>query len=51
MSVTVRSEIVDLDGLIPGAVDNDQDLDVARLIPWIFRQTGVELVDDDCIMD
>ncbi|KAB8208131.1 hypothetical protein BDV34DRAFT_233660 [Aspergillus parasiticus] len=24
MSVTVRSEIVDLDGLIPGAVDNDR---------------------------
>ncbi|PIG82062.1 hypothetical protein AARAC_000180 [Aspergillus arachidicola] len=51
MSVTVRSEIVDLDGLIPRAVDNDrEDLDVARLIPWIFRQTGVELVEDDCTM-
>ncbi|KAB8226235.1 hypothetical protein BDV33DRAFT_187008 [Aspergillus novoparasiticus] len=52
MSVTVRSEIVDLDGLIPRPVDNDrEDLDVARLTPWIFRQTGVELVEDDCTMD
>ncbi|KAE8333906.1 hypothetical protein BDV39DRAFT_198816 [Aspergillus sergii] len=44
MSVTVCSEIVDPDRLILRAVDNDrEDLDVARLIPWIFRQTGLNL--------
>ncbi|KAK1148653.1 hypothetical protein N8T08_008538 [Aspergillus melleus] len=42
MSVTIRSEIVDLDGLIPRAVNKEcEDLDVAGLIPWIFRKSDV----------
>ncbi|GMG25295.1 unnamed protein product [Aspergillus oryzae] len=52
MSVTVCSEIVNLDELIPRGVDNDrEDLDVASLIPWIFQQTGIEIVEDDCTME
>ncbi|RAQ41899.1 hypothetical protein AFGD_000960 [Aspergillus flavus] len=52
MSVTVCSDIIDLDELIPRGVDNDrEDLDVASLIPWIFQQTGIEIVEDDCTME
>ncbi|PLB48046.1 hypothetical protein P170DRAFT_204622 [Aspergillus steynii IBT 23096] len=42
MSVTIRSEIVDLDGLIPRAVGKEyEDMDVAGLIPWVFRNSDV----------
>ncbi|RMZ39129.1 hypothetical protein CA14_003306 [Aspergillus flavus] len=52
MSVTVCSDIIDFDELIPRGVDNDrEDLDVASLIPWIFQQTGIEIVEDDCTME
>ncbi|RAK99516.1 uncharacterized protein BO80DRAFT_359147 [Aspergillus ibericus CBS 121593] len=40
MSVTIRAEIVDLDRLIPRAVDAEH-ADVAALIPWVFWNADV----------
>ncbi|PYI04577.1 hypothetical protein BO78DRAFT_320064 [Aspergillus sclerotiicarbonarius CBS 121057] len=42
MSVTIRSEIVDLDRLMPRAVDTErEDADVAALLPWVFWNADV----------
>ncbi|PWY88928.1 hypothetical protein BO70DRAFT_157288 [Aspergillus heteromorphus CBS 117.55] len=50
MSVTIRSEIVDLELLVPRTVESErEDADVARLVPWVFCQTTI--AEEGCTLD
>ncbi|PWY81928.1 hypothetical protein BO70DRAFT_371344 [Aspergillus heteromorphus CBS 117.55] len=47
MSVTITSNIVSLDVLIPRVINTvHADMDVERLLPWVFRQKEVVVEDD-----
>ncbi|KAE8152276.1 hypothetical protein BDV25DRAFT_138091 [Aspergillus avenaceus] len=50
MSVTIHSEVVDLDTLIPRPEDTErEDKDVESLIPWVFRDSSI--AEGDCGFD
>ncbi|RAL02171.1 uncharacterized protein BO80DRAFT_443967 [Aspergillus ibericus CBS 121593] len=49
MSVTICSEIVEIEALLPSAVDSEcAARDLARLIPWVFKRTDVVSQNEDC---
>ncbi|KAB8227878.1 uncharacterized protein BDW43DRAFT_304273 [Aspergillus alliaceus] len=49
MSVTINSNVVGLDGMIPRIIDRErEDEDVERLVPWVFQHS--DIVDEDRIL-